>query len=128
MIRLAIAYMSSQWKLVTTLIIIIGLSLALPITSIKVVARYQSELKSRSLNPPLLVGAQHHKIRSALGPSVQSSLNPKENPMSPSSSDIAASTIKKRWVRNSEGRWVAEQVYSPADHVNLGPMSHEKDS
>ena len=48
--------------------------------------------------------------------------------MSPSASDIAASTIKKRWVRNSEGRWVAEQVHSPADHLNLGPMSHEKDS
>ena len=58
MIRLAIAYLSSQWKLVMTLVVIIGLSLALPITSIKVVARYQSELKSRSLNPPLLVGAR----------------------------------------------------------------------
>jgi len=41
-----------------TLVVIIGLSLALPITSVTVVARYQSELKARSINPPLLVGAR----------------------------------------------------------------------
>ena len=63
---------------------------------------------------------------SALGPSMQSSLNPDANPMSPNSSNKGG-FIKKRWVRNSEGRWVAEQGFSP-DQGNAMPFSHEKDS
>ena len=58
MIRFACAYLKSQWKLVLTLVVIIGLSIALPVTSFRVVARYRAELESRSMSPPLLVGAR----------------------------------------------------------------------
>lgn len=58
MISLAYAYLRSQWKLVLTLVMIIGLSIALPITSARVVSRYQAELEARSVSPPLLVGAR----------------------------------------------------------------------
>ncbi|MBA62302.1 MAG: hypothetical protein CMJ76_08035 [Planctomycetaceae bacterium] len=58
MISFACAYLCSQWKLVMTLVIIIGLSIALPITSARVIARYRAELESRSVSPPLLVGAR----------------------------------------------------------------------
>ena len=58
MIRFACAYLKSQWKLVLTLVITIGLSLALPITSFRVMARYRGELESRSTRPPLLIGAR----------------------------------------------------------------------
>ncbi len=57
-IKLATAYLRSQWKLSTTLVVIVALSLALPLTTSYVTSAYQSELEARSQNPSLLVGAR----------------------------------------------------------------------
>ncbi len=57
-IRLAFSYLRSQWKLAVTLVVIIGLAIALPITANRVVSRYERELTARSASPPLLVGAR----------------------------------------------------------------------
>ncbi len=57
-IRLAVAYLCSQWKLSVTLIVIISLSVTLPIATNRITKEYERELSSRSESPPLLLGAR----------------------------------------------------------------------
>ena len=51
-IRLAVAYLCSQWKLSVTLIVIISLSVTLPIATNRITKEYERELSSRSESPP----------------------------------------------------------------------------
>ena len=91
--------------------------------------RQQPYSVGQSVNKPRFTNASENKRRvpAMQSQTVQSSLNIQQNPMSPQSNEKTHG-LNKRWVRNSEGKWVSDNVSNCSPDQAYGrPFSQDRE-